>query len=106
MKVTLTSTSGATKQMNVDTKEHLLEFIELYKATLHVGQAVCVDAPLVGIHNGWIQGSAPKIQIDSVSPMGTLFFYVWFLYPMYHTRVKHFQEVSDMDSVLQLVHGK
>ena len=58
---TLTSTSGATKQMNFNTKEHVLEFIELYKATLHQGQAVCIDAPLIGIHSGWIQGSAPKV---------------------------------------------
>ena len=61
MIVTLTSTSGATKQMNFDTKERVLEFIELYKSTLHVGQVVCVDAPLIGIHSGWIQGSAPKM---------------------------------------------
>jgi hypothetical protein len=61
MIATLTSTSGATKQMNFNNREHLLEFIELYKATLHIGQAVCIDAPLVGIHNGWIQGTAPKI---------------------------------------------
>jgi hypothetical protein len=61
MKVTLTSTSGATKEMNFDTREHVLEFIEVYKATLHQGQAVCIDAPLIGIHSGWIQGSAPKM---------------------------------------------
>jgi len=61
MIATLTSISGATKQMNFNNREHLLEFIELYKATLHIGQAVCIDAPLVGIHNGWIQGTAPKI---------------------------------------------
>jgi hypothetical protein len=61
MKVTLTSTSGATKEMHFDTKDRVLEFIELYKATLHQGQAVCIDAPLIGIHSGWIQGSAPKI---------------------------------------------
>jgi hypothetical protein len=56
IKVTLTSTSGNTKKMEFDTKEHVLEFIELYKATLHQGIAVCIDAPLIGIHNGWIQG--------------------------------------------------
>jgi hypothetical protein len=61
MIVTLTSTSGATKQMNFDTKEHILEFIELYKATLHQGQSVCIDAPIVGIHSGWLRGSAPKV---------------------------------------------
>ena len=56
IKVTLTTTSGNTKGMEFDTKEHVLEFIELYKATLHQGQAVCIDAPLIGIHSGWIQG--------------------------------------------------
>jgi hypothetical protein len=56
IKVTLTSTSGSTKGMEFDTKEHVLEFIELYKATLHQGTAVCIDAPIIGIHNGWIQG--------------------------------------------------
>jgi hypothetical protein len=57
IKVTLTSTSGATKKMNFENKGKVLEFIELYKATLHQGQAVCIDAPLVGIHSGWIQGT-------------------------------------------------
>jgi len=56
IKVTLTSTSGTTKQMEFNTKENVLEFIELYKATLHQGTAVCIDAPLIGIHNGWLQG--------------------------------------------------
>ena len=60
MKVTLTSTAGTTKEMNFDSREKVLEFIELYKATLHVGQAVCIDAPLIGIHNGWIQGKASR----------------------------------------------
>jgi hypothetical protein len=61
MKITLTSTSGATKEMHFDTKAHVLEFIEVYKSTLHIGQAVCIDAPLIGIHSGWIQGTAPKM---------------------------------------------
>jgi hypothetical protein len=60
IKATLTSTSGTTREMKFNTKEHLLEFIKLYKATLHVGQAVCIDAPLVGIHSGWIQGTGTK----------------------------------------------
>ncbi len=60
MKITLTSTSGATKEMSFDTKEQVLEFVELYKATLFQGQAVCIDAPLIGIHSGWIQGTASR----------------------------------------------
>jgi hypothetical protein len=42
--------------MSFDTKEHVLEFIELYAAVLNQGTAVCIDAPLIGIHSGWIQG--------------------------------------------------
>jgi hypothetical protein len=60
IKATLTSTSGTTREMKFNTKEHLLEFIELYKATLRQGTAVCIDAPLVGIHSGWIQGTGTK----------------------------------------------
>ena len=60
IKATLTTTSGTTRDMKFNTKEHLLEFIELYKATLRQGTAVCIDAPLVGIHSGWIQGTSTK----------------------------------------------
>jgi len=56
IKVTLTTTTGTTRGMEFDTKEHVLEFIELFSTTLHQGQAVCIDAPLIGIHSGWIQG--------------------------------------------------
>jgi hypothetical protein len=56
IKVKLTSTSGTTKGMNFDTKENVLKFIEEYRAILPIGTAVCIDAPIIGIHNGWIQG--------------------------------------------------
>ena len=61
IKATLTTTMGTTRDMSFNTKEHLLEFIELFEATLPLGTAVNIDAPLVGIHSGWIQGKAPKI---------------------------------------------
>jgi hypothetical protein len=61
IKVTLTTVSGTTRGMEFDTKEHVLEFIELMTSTLHAGVAVCIDAPLIGIHNGWIQGKAPAL---------------------------------------------
>ncbi len=61
IKATLTTTQGSTKGMEFDTREHLLEFIELFEATLPLGTAVNIDAPLVGIHSGWIQGKAKKI---------------------------------------------
>jgi hypothetical protein len=61
IKATLTTTQGSTKGMEFDTKEHLLEFIELFESALPLGTAVNIDAPLVGIHSGWIQGKAQKI---------------------------------------------
>jgi len=56
--VTLTSTSGTTKGMKFDTKENVLEFVKQYGKVLPQGTAVCIDAPLIGIHSGWIQGQA------------------------------------------------
>ena len=52
---------GTTREMSFNDKGHLLEFIELFSATLPLGTAVNIDAPLVGIHSGWVQGKAPKI---------------------------------------------
>jgi hypothetical protein len=54
--VTLTTVNGSTKGMSFDTKENLDNFIEQLAQTLPIGTAVNVDAPLVGIHSGWIQG--------------------------------------------------
>ena len=57
---TLTSVTGTTKKMEFPTKENLLSFIEQYGAILPIGKAVNIDAPLAGIHSGWIQGRATK----------------------------------------------
>ena len=54
--VSLTSISGTVKHMPFNSKEKVLEFIEKYSDVLPIGTAVCIDAPLIGIHNGWIQG--------------------------------------------------
>lgn len=56
IKVNLTTTSGTTKGMQFDTKENVLKFIELFSEALPIGTAVNIDAPLIGIHSGWIQG--------------------------------------------------
>jgi hypothetical protein len=58
IKVTLTTTSGSTKGMTFDTKENVDLFIKQMQETLSIGTAVCIDAPLIGIHSGWIQGKA------------------------------------------------
>ncbi len=63
IKVTLTSVTGTTKGMSFDTKENLMTFIEQLSVALPIGTALCVDAPLVGIHNGWVQGKATAQRI-------------------------------------------
>jgi hypothetical protein len=54
--VTLTTVNGSTKGMSFDTKENVLDFIEQMELALPSGTAVNIDAPLIGIHSGWIQG--------------------------------------------------
>jgi hypothetical protein len=60
IKATLTTTAGSTREMSFNSKGHLVEFIELFEYALPLGTAVNIDAPLVGIHSGWIQGKAKK----------------------------------------------
>jgi hypothetical protein len=54
--VRLTSVSGTVKDLPFDNKEKVLEFIDKYADALPIGTAVNIDAPLIGIHSGWIQG--------------------------------------------------
>jgi len=54
--VKLTTTNGETKVMSFESKENVEEFISAFSVALPVGYAVGVDAPLIGIHNGWLFG--------------------------------------------------
>lgn len=54
--VTLTTTTGSIKNMQFDTKDNVFNFIEMMGDALPIGTAVNIDAPLIGIHSGWIQG--------------------------------------------------
>ena len=54
--VTLTTTTGSTKGMRFDTKRDVLVFIENMTQALPIGTVLNIDAPLIGIHSGWIQG--------------------------------------------------
>ncbi len=56
IKVTLTTTTGSTKEMKFDSKADVLQFIDNMSHALPIGTAVNLDAPLIGIHSGWIQG--------------------------------------------------
>ena len=54
--VTLTTTTGSTKGMRFNNKNDVLVFIDKMSDALPIGTAVNIDAPLIGIHSGWIQG--------------------------------------------------
>jgi len=57
MKVTITSMQGNTRDINLMSKEEVLEFINLYRSTLKKNQRVKVTCDLVGI-DGYLQGVA------------------------------------------------
>ena len=57
MKVTLTTMQGNTRNINLMTKQEVLDFIDLFKSTLHKNQRVKVTCDLVGI-DGYLQGIA------------------------------------------------
>jgi hypothetical protein len=57
MKLTLTTMAGNTRNINLSSKQEVLDFIELFKSTLHQNQRVKVTCDLLGI-DGYIQGTA------------------------------------------------
>lgn len=57
MKVTLTSMAGNTRNINLMTKQEVLDFIDLYKQTLQRNQRVKVTCDILGI-DGYLQGVA------------------------------------------------
>ena len=57
MKVTITSMQGSTRDINLMTKQEVLDFIKLYRSTLKKNQRVKVTCDLVGI-DGYLQGIA------------------------------------------------
>ena len=57
MKVTLTSMQGNTRTIDLMSKQEVLDFIDLFKSTLHKNQRVKVTCDLLGI-DGYLQGTA------------------------------------------------
>jgi hypothetical protein len=55
MKVTLTSMAGNTRNINLSSKQEVLDFIELFKASLLPNQRMKVTCDLLGI-DGYLQG--------------------------------------------------
>jgi hypothetical protein len=56
MKVTLTTMQGNTRDINLMTKQEVLDFIDLFKSTLHKNQRVKITCDLIGI-DGYLQGT-------------------------------------------------
>jgi hypothetical protein len=59
MKVTLTTMQGNTRDINLMTKQEVLDFIEIFKSTLHTNQRVKVTCDLLGI-DGYLQGAGTQ----------------------------------------------
>jgi hypothetical protein len=57
MKVTLTSMAGNTRNINLSTKQEVLDFIEIFKSTLLPSQRMKVTCDLLGI-DGYLQGES------------------------------------------------
>lgn len=47
---------GNTRNIELMTKQEVLDFIELFKSTLHANQRVKITCDLLGI-NGYLQGA-------------------------------------------------
>lgn len=56
--VTLTTVTGSTKGMHFETKEDVENFITTFSASLPIGKAVHIEAPLIGITGGWMHGTS------------------------------------------------
>lgn len=60
IQVKLTTISGTTKTIPFYNRQAVEKFIGFFPTKLTEGVAVCIDAPLIGIHSGWVVGTKPK----------------------------------------------
>jgi hypothetical protein len=56
MKVTLTTMQGNTRNIELMSKQEVLDFIDLFKSRLHANQRVKVTCDLLSI-DGYLQGT-------------------------------------------------
>ena len=57
MKVTLTTMQGNTRDINLMTKQEVLDFVDLFKSTLLPNQRVKITCDVLSI-DGYLQGAA------------------------------------------------
>jgi hypothetical protein len=55
MKVTITSMQGNTRNIELESKQQVIDFISLFQSTLHKNQRVKITCDLIGI-DGYLQG--------------------------------------------------
>lgn len=55
MRMTITSMAGNTRNIELQSKQEVLDFIELFKSTLHRNQRVKITCDILGI-DGYLQG--------------------------------------------------
>lgn len=87
--VRLTTVSGETKSMSFTSNENVKTFIQRLEEQLPVGVAVNVDAPLIGIHGGWVIGknesSGEEIQITHTNKVvGMIVLTIFFVFILYN----------------------
>jgi hypothetical protein len=58
MKVTITTMSGNTRNINLLTKQEVYDFMHLFQSTLHPNQRVKITCDLLSI-DGYMQGDTP-----------------------------------------------
>ena len=61
MKIRITSMQGNTRDISLESKQEVYDFIDLYKSTLLKNQRVKITCDLLGI-DGYLQGVAQKLQ--------------------------------------------
>jgi hypothetical protein len=57
MRVTLTSMAGNTRNIELESKQNVIDFIDLFKSTLHKNQRVKITCDILGI-DGYLQGES------------------------------------------------
>jgi len=64
IQVKLTTVTGESKTIPFYSKQAVEKFIGFFPTQLTEGGAVCIDAPIVGIHNGWVVGKKPRHELE------------------------------------------
>jgi hypothetical protein len=64
IQVKLTTVTGESKTIPFYSKQAVEKFIGFFPTQLTEGVAVCIDAPIVGIHNGWVVGKKPRHELE------------------------------------------